>query len=527
MYGIKRAYLEGRVSQVPLFKGDCILDKPIIKNPKVPRMTNNMSLNVLYYGDNLIMMRHIKDNFVDLIYLDPPFNSKANYNVLYKELTGEPSEAQMTAFEDTWHWTKETELTFTRILEEAPVAVIEIMSSFRNFVGHKNDIMAYLTMMCIRLLEMKRVLKNTGSIYLHCDPTASHYLKLLMDAIFGVANFRNEIIWHYRTGGISKRWFGSKHDIIFFYSKTEKYKFNPIEVKEYYKDIYGIDFKPSWKDRKGGKDENGYYHFVYKDDVWDISAVFNMSKEYIGYPTQKPEKLLETIIKANSDREDLVLDPFCGCGTTIAVAERLSRRWMGIDITYLAIDVISKRLKASGIKENTHYAIDGEPKEVYSAKKLAGKDPFQFQIWCISKLNATPLETKSADRGVDGVINFFDPSKSSKVGKAIIQVKGTENVNPAMVRDLKGTLKSQNADFGILITFSKPTRGMIEEAVKEGYFKFIGKEVPKIQFLTVEDLFKEPIPIKLPHSFIFEPYRKPVIEKELEKELQQTLFKQK
>ena len=491
--------------------------------------------NKLYFGDNLDILRDkVPDNFVDLIYLDPPFKSGRTYNIIFQPEVGEikGATAQIKTFEDTWNWGVEAERNYEGLIngtitkEKSSQKLIDLMTAMRSYLG-ECSMMAYLSMMAPRLLEMKRVLKNTGSIYLHCDPTASHYLKLLMDAIFGVANFRNEIIWHYRTGGISKRWFGSKHDIIFFYSKTEKYKFNPIEVKEYYKDIYGIDFKPSWKDRKGGKDENGYYHFVYKDDVWDISAVFNMSKEYIGYPTQKPEKLLETIIKANSDKGDLVLDPFCGCGTTIAVAERLSRRWMGIDITYLAIDVISKRLKASGIKENTHYAIDGEPKEVYSAKKLAGKDPFQFQIWCISKLNATPSETKSADRGVDGVINFFDPSKSSKVGKAIIQVKGTENVNPAMVRDLKGTLKSQNADFGILITFSKPTRGMIEEAVKEGYFKFIGKEVPKIQFLTVEDLFKEPIPIKLPHSFIFEPYRKPVIEKELEKELQQTLFKQK
>ena len=184
-----------------------------------------MSLNVLYYGDNLIMMRHIKDNFVDLIYLDPPFNSKANYNVLYKELTGEPSEAQMTAFEDTWHWTKETELTFTRILEEAPVAVIEIMSSFRNFVGHKNDIMAYLTMMCIRLLEMKRVLKNTGSIYLHCDPTASHYLKILLDAIFGAKNFRSEIIWR-RTGSHLARRYSPIHDTILFYSMSDQYLWN-------------------------------------------------------------------------------------------------------------------------------------------------------------------------------------------------------------------------------------------------------------------------------------------------------------
>jgi site-specific DNA-methyltransferase (adenine-specific) len=490
--------------------------------------------NKLYFGDNLeILSDKIPDNFVDLIYLDPPFKSGKDYNILFQPEVGKlkGATAQVKAFEDTWTWGLEAERTYEglisgKITKEKPnQRLIELMKAMRSYLG-ECSMMAYLSMMAPRLLEMKRVLKDTGSIYLHCDPTASHYLKLLMDAIFGVKNFRNEIIWHYRTGGVSKRWFGRKHDIIFFYSKSDKCKFNPIEVKEYYKDIYGRDFKPAWQDRRGGKDENGYYHFVYKDDVWDIPAVFNMSKEYIGYPTQKPEELLETIIKASSNEGDLVLDPFCGCGTTVAVAERLGRRWIGIDMAYPAIDVTSKRLKESAKRtgEIADFEIDGEPKDVHSAEKLAEKNPFQFQIWCVSKLNATPSETKSADRGVDGIINFFDPSKPSKVGKAIIQVKGTKNVNPAMVRELKGTLKSQNADFGILITFSKPTRRMIEEATTEGYFRFMGKEIPKIQFLTVEDLFKQVIPVQLPQSFIFEPYRKPIIEKELEKELQKKLF---
>lgn len=214
----------------------------------------------------------------------------------------------------------------------------------------------------------------------------------------------------------------------------------------------------------------------------------------------------------------MVLDPFCGCGTTVAVAERLGRKWIGIDITYIAIDVISKRLKKSEVKEGIDFEIDGDPKDVHSAKKLAEKDPFQFQIWCISKLDATPSQTKSGDEGVDGIINFSDPSNPSKVGKGIIQVKGTENVNPAMVRDLKGTLKSQNADFGILITFREPTQGMINEATKEGYFKYMQKEIPKIQFLTLEDLFKDPIPVKLPGN-VLPPYQKPIIDRRRQKEI--------
>jgi len=220
-------------------------------------------------------------------------------------------------------------------------------------------------------------------------------------------------------------------------------------------------------------------------------------------PTQKPEALLERIIKASSNEGDIVLDPFCGCGTTVAVAEKLRRKWTGIDLTYLSIDVIKKRLEKNHIKENEHFKVYGEPKDVYSAGKLAEQKPFEFEVWAISQLNATPT-TKTGDKGVDGVINFIDNTKKEKIGRGIISVKGGYNVNPGMVRDLKGTIQSQNADFGILITLRKPTRGMIEEAVKEGSFNYcyqegtIHKIIPKVQLLTVEDLFTDPIPAKLP-----------------------------
>jgi len=402
--------------------------------------------------------------------------------------------------------------------------LIDLMKSMRDYLG-ECSIMAYLSMMAPRLLEMKRVLKNTGSIYLHCDPTASHYLKLLMDSVFRVKNFRNEIIWHYRRWTSPAKRFQRLHDTILFYTKTKSYTFHTLLTS--YTD-------GSVERKKGGilhrfkegetpvlvSNRGLQMKGVSENDVWHIPFVAPSAKERIGYPTQKPEKLLERIIKASSNRGDLILDPFCGCGTTVAVAEKLQRKWIGIDITYLAIDVIAKRLKKR--KEKIDFEIDGEPKDVYSAKKLTEKDPFQFQIWCVSKLDATPSQTKSADKGVDGIINFYNPSKSNKVGKGIIQVKGTENVNPSMVRDLKGTIKSQNADFGILITFRKPTQGMVNEATKEGYFKFMKVAIPKIQFLTTEDLFKEPIPIKLP-QMIYLPYRRPVIEKESE-ELQGELL---
>lgn len=501
--------------------------------------SNHSWKNKLYFGDNLDILRDkIPDNFVDLIYLDPPFQSGKTYNIIFKPKAGEikGATAEIKTFEDTWEWGMEAERNYEGLIagtitkEKPNQRLIDLMKAMRDYLGEVS-MMAYLSMMAPRLLEMRRVLKDTGSIYLHCDPTASHYLKLLMDAVFSVRHFRNEIIWHYRRWTAKAKKFQKLHDIILFYTKTNNYTFNKLLIPY---------TEGSIERKKGGilhrfkKGENPYLvsdrklqtEGVPENDVWQIPFVAPSAKERIGYPTQKPEKLLERIIKASSNKGDLVLDPFCGCGTTVAVAERLNRRWVGIDITYLAIDVISKRLKESGIKENIDFEIDGEPKDVYSAKKLAEKDPFQFQIWCISKLDATPSETKSGDKGVDGIINFLDPSKSSKVGKAIIQVKGTKNVNPSMVRDLKGTLKSQNADFGILITFKEPTRGMIGEATQEGYFKpeYIRDEIPKIQFLTVEDLFKKPIPIKLP-QVILPPYRKPVIEKELEEKLERSLFK--
>ena len=390
---------------------------------------NHSWKNKLYFGDNLDILRDkIPDNFVDLIYLDPPFKSGKTYNIIFQpeasnEIKG--ATAQIKTFEDTWKWGIEAEKNYEGLIngtitkEKPSQKLIDLMKAMRSYLG-ECSMMAYLSMMAPRLLEMKRVLKNTGSIYLHCDPTASHYLKLLMDSVFGVENFRNEIIW--RIGWVSgfktqKRGWIRNHDTLLYYTKSKEFIFN----KEY------IPYPTDYVRRGGGKPTG---KGIPIEDTWNCSPqdrldsimIMSFSKEKIGYPTQKPEKLLERIIKASSNKGELVLDPFCGCGTTVAVAERLRRRWIGVDITYLAIDVISKRLKESGIKENIDFEIDGEPKDVYSARKLVEKDPFQFQIWCISKLDATPSQTKSADRGMDGIINFLDFSKSSKVGKAIIQV---------------------------------------------------------------------------------------------------------
>ncbi|MCK4249232.1 MAG: restriction endonuclease, partial [Candidatus Omnitrophica bacterium] len=445
--------------------------------------------------------------------------------------------SQEQAFEDTWQWGHEAEqeylgLIASTITKEKPgQKLIDLITSMREYLG-ECSLMAYLCMMAPRLLEMKRVLKETGSIYLHCDPTASHYLKLLMDSIFDVKNFRNEIIWCYSTSGRGKREFSKKHDIIFFYSKSKKYFWNDVEARIPYSPEY---IKSHFKDL----DENGricrkrfdaekwrtYYpdKGMIPNDWWEIPYVNSMAKERLGYPTQKPETLLERIIKTSSNKEDIILDPFCGCGTATAVAQRLNRKWIGIDITYFSINVIKERLKSSGIKEGVNFEIAGEPTDIYSAEKLAQTKPFQFEIWAVFQIEGGTPTKKTGDEGVDGIVNFIDFTKRSKAGKGIIQVKGTRAVAPGMVRDLKGTLKSQGADFSILITLKKPTRGMITEAVKEGYFEYRAtpqskaKKIPKIQLLTVEDLFKNPIPVLLPADIL--PAHKKAVIKESQAEL--------
>ncbi len=490
--------------------------------------SNGSFRNKLYFGDNLDILRDkIADNSVDLIYLDPPFQSGRSYNQIFQPEHGEikGATAQIKAFEDTWTWGNEAErnyegLIMGKINKEKPnQKLIDLMKSMRNYLGEV-PMMAYLAMMAPRLLEMRRVLKDTGSIYLHCDPVASHYLKLLMDAVFGTNRFRNEIIW--RIGWVSgyktqKRGWIRNHDTILYYTNSD----DPIFNKEYipYPDDYV---------RRDGKRPEG--KGIPIEDTWNCNStdilnsimIMSFSQEKVGYPTQKPEKLLERIIKASSNRGDVVLDPFCGCGTTVAVAQKLGRKWIGIDITYLAVDVIAKRLESSGFKKNEDFEIEGEPTDAYSAEKLANQNPFQFQIWCVSKLDATPYPRKSGDEGMDGTVNFIDPTKKDKVGKGIIQVKGTQGVSPSMARDLKGTLKSQDADFGILVTLKPPTKGMIAEAAKEGYYelKYTSasiKRIPRIQFLTAEDLFKEPIPVVLPAMLA--PYKKPTIREDKKQKL--------
>jgi site-specific DNA-methyltransferase (adenine-specific) len=477
--------------------------------------------NTLYFGDNLQIMRdYIEDNSIDLIYLDPPFNSKATYNVLFDEKNGTHSRAQITAFEDTWHWGIESEEAYREIVKQGPKKLADLIQALRSFLG-RNDMMAYLVMIAIRLVEMHRVLKSTGSIYLHCDPTASHYIKIVMDSIFGFKCYQNEIIWHYRRWSNIQKRFQKMHDIILFYSKEpDNHIFNPLLVefsdsqkKKFDRgyDSNVIHTKNSkysqlivynWdRVRQSGLDLSKYKNIVEKDipstsspDVLILPPINSQAKERLGYPTQKPEKLLEILINISTNKGDIVLDPFCGCGTTVAVAENLKRKWIGIDITHLAITLMRHRLKTTFGKDLSPYEVIGDPKDLQGAKALAEHDRFQFEWWALGKVSARPAQDKKkgADRGVDGYIYFFDDN-SGKAKKIIIQVK-SGHVCRNHIATLKGDMESENAEIGAFITLEEPSGPMKEEAVSAGFYEpeFLqGKKYPKVQILTIKELFQD------------------------------------
>ena len=511
--------------------------------------------NTLYYGDNLdVLRRYVPDESVDLVYLDPPFNSNASYNVLFKEKSGEESPAQIKAFTDTWEWTQESERTFEQEIvlnPDTPPNVKEMVSGFRQFIG-SNAMMAYLVMMTPRLVQLRRVLKPTGSIYLHCDPTASHYLKVLMDAVFGKERFLSEIVWKRTSAHSSSHRPGPVHDIVLLYSRSTDHKWNqryqpydPVYLDTFFEmrdeggrswkrmDLTGagtrrgetglpwrgIDitekgrhwaYPPSelekldteghihWPKKQGGMPRLKQYADempgVPLQDVWtDIRPIHNLSKERLGYQTQKPQALLERIIEASSNEGDVILDPFCGCGTAVAAAQKLGRRWMGIDITHLAVALMKNRLKtAFGIVPGSDYEVVGEPSDVGGARALAEQDRYQFQFWAMSLLEASPREQsrRGADRGIDGIVYFIDgPRRSPR--KAIVQVK-SGRVSSPLIRDLKGTVQREKAALGLFITLEEPTSAMRTEAVSAGFYHsdVWQRDYPKIQLRTIAELLE-------------------------------------
>jgi len=468
-----------------------------------------MKTNVLYFGDNLEILRnreYFPDECIDLIYLDPPFNSKKDYNILFKENGGVESEAQIQAFTDSWHWTQSAQDTYQDVYNNGPVKVGRLIGALHQALGN-NDVMAYLVMMTARLIELHRVLKSTGSLYLHCDPTASHYLKLVLDQIFGPTNFRNEIVWHHQILGTGLKAFPRQHEILLRYTKSTEFKFKPKDK------LMRVPFSKYILDTLQ-KDEKGYYYTrrrmtrkatadelsrkastkTYVDvslgrlagDVWsDFPSYQPKGAERLGYPTQKPLELLERIVSASSNEGDIVLDPFCGCGTAVVAAQKLNRNWIGIDITHLAIALMRNRLKDSF---NIDAEVVGEPVDLTSAKALAAEDRYQFQWWALSKVKARPAgeKKKGADKGIDGVIHFID-DPTSKPKRVIVQVK-SGHVGVKDIRELETV--AANEAIGVLITLEPPTNPMQVEAVAAGYYHspIWDKDYPKIQILTIEEL---------------------------------------
>ncbi len=505
-----------------------------------------LKTNVLYYGDNLEILRnHIPDESIDLIYLDPPFNSNRSYNILFRESTGAASEAQIEAFEDTWRWGPTAQEAYEEVMTGPHQKVARMLRAMVDGLGH-NDVTAYLSMMAIRLVELHRVLKPTGSIYLHCDPTAGPYLRVLMDSIFDPRNFRNEITWQ-RTNvhNDAKRW-GTVTDTILYYGKTAEVVWNQPRVRltdahlasKYTHDdgdgrgsyMLGDMTSPNprpnmmyeWKghvsppygwrysrETMAKLDADGRVWYPPSKDrrprlkrylnemagsamnsVWtDIPPINSQAKERLGYPTQKPLALLERIVSASSNPGDIVLDPFCGCGTAVHAAHKLGRRWIGIDITYLAINLIERRM--TDAFPDLTVEVESAPRDLASARDLAQRDKYQFQWWAITRLDAQPVagKKKGSDKGIDGVIPFFaGPKEDYK--RVIVSVKGGEHVGVGMIRDLVGVLEREQEPIGVLLTLAPPTRDMVTEAAAAGFYEseFWERKFPRLQILTIEEM---------------------------------------
>ncbi|MEZ5848611.1 MAG: DNA methyltransferase [Geminicoccaceae bacterium] len=522
----------------------------------------------LYYGDNLDVLRNfVADGSVDLVYLDPPFNSKRDYNILFKSPGGHGS-AQVRAFTDSWRWCEESERAYEEILRGGHAGLSQLVNALRSWLGEA-DLMAYLVMMAVRLVELRRVLRSTGSLYLHCDPTTSHYLKLVLDAVFGPRAFVNEISWQ-RTTAKSDHAQGAVHfprvrDIILRYRNEErplfKQPFGPYSddyvAKSYrytepgtgrryrYGDLTcargGGDTGYQWpiKRKSGGEwfadlaeeyltPKKGWEYSValpYKGRFWaysqanmaemerngrlvytaggmprykgylderpgvpvsddwnDIPRLNAGAAERLGYPTQKPLALLERIIEASSNPGDVVLDPFCGCGTALDAAEKLGRAWIGIDVTWLAIDVVSQRL--SDRYGALPVELSGHPSDMEAAAQLARSAPYQFQYWTLSLIGAQCANgmKKGADGGIDGII-WLRTGRNTHA-KAIVSVKGGATAGISWMRDLRAVVERESAAAGVLLCLAEPTAGMRREAAAAGLWN----DAPKLQILTVEQL---------------------------------------
>jgi adenine specific DNA methylase Mod len=512
-------------------------------------------VNKLYFGDNLDVLReYVPRESVDLVYLDPPFNSQAHYNVLFQSPKSDAQSAQAQAFRDAWTWGHEAEWAYNQLMTNGGPAgrIIDALRSALN----ESDMMAYLVMMAVRLQELHAKLKPTGSLYLHCDPTASHYLKVILDAVFGAKQFQNEIVWRRSHSHNSAKRYGPIHDVILFYSKSEDFTWNRLMIPlaesyvlSHYKyeedgrrykrqDMTGAGVRngetgkpwrgidPTAKGRHWMRppsdleklDKEGMVYWPEREGAWpylklfmdknngqpiqdlwnDIDPINPIAQERMGYPTQKPLVLLERIIGASSKPGDVVLDPFCGCGTTVEAAQKLGRNWIGIDVAIHAVKVIEGRL-ADRFVEKIKYAIEGMPRDYQSAIKLAERDKYQFQWWANYLFNPHALREikKGADRGVDGEL-FFPNGPGRPWGRMLTSVKGGDNVGPAMVRDFARVLERESAEMGLFICLHRPTKEMLREAASVGLAKVVHGEIPKLQIVAIEEWFKGKLPLLPP-----------------------------
>ncbi len=475
-------------------------------------------INQLLYGDNLEVMKKLPSESFDLIYLDPPFNSNRNYNFLYSQATGLPLPEEAEAFCDAWNWDAEK----AKLLAESEESLIhggfddEFISFWKNWINtlEKSDkkLLAYMVFMMPRLVEMKRLLRRTGSIYLHCDPTASHYLKILLDAIFGRKNFRNEIVWCYKKWATAKKHFCRNHDVVFCYAKNKDLNFFNIiyqnRAESTMKRFGNKTIHSGAKDEKGkrvpsitlNEDSVG----VKMGDWWEIPIIAPSSKERLGYPTQKPLALLDRIIKASCPENGVIFDPFCGCGTTVISAQNNKRNWIGIDICMLAVNSMEVRLKGlfPNLEKGKDYRIDGIPTNAEqaiilarSSNKTQNEGRYQFQYWAIEKVGGFASTKKSSDGGIDGSIYFYKDAESRSLGKMIISVKSDKDLKISYIRDLVGTLSNdKGAEMAGLICIDEPTEGMKQEVLKAGFYeqKFMESKqfFQKIQLLTIKDIFE-------------------------------------
>lgn len=549
--------------------------------------------NYLLFGDNSDWLEEVPAESIDLVYLDPPFKTQQNYNVLFRERDGTDSTAQIQAFEDTWHWDREAVRTYQNVVESGEEAVANALEGLKKALG-TTDMLAYLTYMAPRLESLKNKLKDAGSIFLHCDPAASHYLKVIMDAVFGAENFRNEIIWRNHGAHAAPRRFDPIHQNILFYSKTDNYFFNTLHTpykKGHVETRYTKDDQGRYKETKGGNiltgpgategesgeewrgvdptdkgrhwavpsdlkeqipdeeieglsiteqleklyqeglieiKDNAYWpHPVrYLDlddpeegyrmrDIWayepytegvlagtdkgideEVKWLGPTSDERLGYPTQKPVGLLQRILKSCSPEGGRILDPFCGCGTTIDAAEELDRKWIGIDITYQAIALIRRRLNQ--LHPEAEYVVKGQPTTENEARNLAEHSRYQFELWALDEVGARPHGGASGDSGYDGKILFHDDN-TPETKTAIFEVKSGENVGPKVIRNLRGVLDQEDAQIGVLITLASPTREMRAKAAEAGTYDSPFGSHDKIQIMEISDILDGETP-DIPNS---------------------------